>query len=367
MTSIQNLLTMMLENRASDLHLRAGVQPVFRVNGELVRLQLDIIKPNEMDQIVQTLMTPEQYSSYSKNNELDFAVGIKGVGRFRINAYRQRGTVSLAIRFIRTQVPNFSDLLLPQIIQDIAMTPRGLILVTGTTGSGKSTLLASMIDHINENSSSNIITIEDPIEFLYRDKKSIIAQRELGTDTHSFANALRASFRQDPDIILIGEIRDKETIETALSAADTGHLVMSTLHTMNTVETISRIISFFPPHQHEQIRLLLSSVLVAVISLRLLPRKDGSGQVPAAEVLINNANISELILKPEKTHLINQAISEGFNQYGSQTFDQSLLNLYQDDLITLQTAKIYASNPDDFELQVRGVQGASDRRWMISN
>lgn len=367
MIPIQSLLKMMVDNNASDLHLRAGVQPVFRIYGKLVRFQMDLVKPAEMEQIVQTLMTPNQLAAYSKDNELDFAVGIKGVGRFRINAYRQRGTISLAVRFIRTQVPNFSDLLLPQIIQDIAMSPRGLILVTGTTGSGKSTLLASMLDHINENTESNIVTIEDPIEYLYKDKRSIIAQRELGSDTHSFANALRASFRQDPDIILIGEIRDRETIETALSAADTGHLVMSTLHTMNTVETISRIISFFPPHQHDQIRLLLSSVLVSVISLRLLPRKDGTGQVPAAEVLINNANIAELILNPDKTPLIVQAISEGFNQYGSQTFDQSLLNLYQDDYITLQTAKMYASNPDDFELQVRGVQGTSDRRWMINN
>jgi len=367
MIPIQNLFKMMFENNASDLHLRVGVQPVFRVYGQLVRCQMEAIKPSEMEQIVQTLMTADQYAAFNKNNELDFAIGVKGIGRFRINAYRQRGTASLAIRSIQTQVPNFSDLSLPQVILDIAMAPRGLILVTGTTGSGKSTLLASMVDHINENSSSNIITIEDPIEFLYKDKKSIIAQRELGSDTCSFANALRASFRQDPDIILIGEIRDRETIETALSAADTGHLVMSTLHTMNTVETISRIISFFPPHQHDQIRLLLSNVLVAVISLRLLPRKDGSGQVPAAEILINNGNISELILKPEKTNLITQAISEGYNHYGSQTFDQSLLSLYQDDLITLQTAKIYASNPDDFELQVRGVQGTSDRRWMITS
>jgi twitching motility protein PilT len=246
------------------------------------------------------------------------------------------------------------------------MHKRGLILVTGTTGSGKSTLLASMIDHINNNTSSNIITIEDPIEFLYRDKKSIIAQREIGPDTNSFANALRASFRQDPDIILIGEIRDKETIETAMSAADTGHLVMSTLHTMNAVETITRIISFFPPHQHDQIRLILSSVLVAIVSLRLLPRIDGSAQVPASEILINTTNIAELILHPDKTHLILDAIAEGNNQYGSQTFDQSLFYLFQENLISLETAKQYASNPDDFELQIRGVQGTSDRKWMIN-
>ncbi|NLE00980.1 MAG: type IV pilus twitching motility protein PilT [Fibrobacter sp.] len=365
MITIQALLKLMMEKGASDLHLRAGVIPVFRIHGDLVRLPLEAFKPEEMDLFAQNLMNPSQYSMFQKENELDFAVGMKGVGRFRINAYRQRGTISFAIRSIKTQVPDFSELFLPEVILDIAMHKRGLILVTGTTGSGKSTLLASMIDHINSNTTSNIITIEDPIEFLYRDKKSIIAQRELGPDTHSFANALRASFRQDPDIILIGEIRDRETIETAMSAADTGHLVMSTLHTMNTVETISRIISFFPPHQHDQIRLVLSSVLVGIISLRLLPRIDGNGQIPAAEILINNANISELILSPDKTHLIYDAVADGYSQYGSQTFDQSLLYLYQEGFISLETAKQYASNPDDFELQIRGVQGTSDRRWMM--
>jgi twitching motility protein PilT len=245
------------------------------------------------------------------------------------------------------------------------MKRRGMILVTGTTGSGKSTLLASMIDHINSNTSVNIVTIEDPIEFLHRDKRSIIAQREIGTDSPSFNSALRASFRQDPDIILIGEMRDCETIETAMSAADTGHLVMSTLHTMNTTETITRIISFFPPHQHDQIRLVLSNVLVAIISLRLLPRKDKGGRVPAAEILINHAAISEYILDHEKSHMILPAISEGHSQYGSQSFDQSLLQLYHDDMITLEVARQNASNPDDFELAVRGVSGTSDRRWMV--
>ncbi|MBN1308694.1 MAG: type IV pilus twitching motility protein PilT [Chitinispirillaceae bacterium] len=365
MIAINTLLKLMIEKGASDLHLRVGVNPVLRVNGDLFKLQTDRITVEEMDQVLRTLMKPEQYETFFNKNELDFAFGLKEVGRFRINAFRQRGTPSLAIRSIKTQAPEFTELGLPEVILDIAMHKRGLILVTGTTGSGKSTLLASMIEHINNNVPCNIVTIEDPIEFLYRDKRSIIAQREIGPDTHSFANALRASFRQDPDIILIGEIRDRETIETALSAADTGHLVMSTLHTMNAVETISRIISFFPPHQHDQIRLLLSSVLVSIISLRLLPRKDGSGRVPAAEILINTSNIAELILKPEQVHMILQAIGEGFSQYGSQTFDQSLIRLYKDEYISLQVAKQYASNPDDFDLQVRGVQGTSDRRWMM--
>jgi len=365
MIHINALLKLMVDKSASDLHMRVGVHPVLRVNGDLFKLQTERLTAPDMDGFLQTLMKPEQHEIFLKNNEYDFAYGLKDVGRFRINAFRQRGSASLAIRAIKTQAPEFTDLGLPQVLLDIAMHKRGLILVTGTTGSGKSTLLASMIEHINNNAPSNIITIEDPIEFLYKDKRSIIAQREIGPDTHNFANALRASFRQDPDIILIGEIRDKETMETALSAADTGHLVMSTLHTMNTVETISRIISFFPPHQHDQIRLVLSSVLVSIVSLRLLPRKDGAGRVPATEIMINTANIAELIMQPEKTHLILQAVSEGYNQYGSQTFDQSLIRLYQDDMITLQVAKQYASNADDFDLQVRGVQGTSDRRWMM--
>ncbi|NLG18180.1 MAG: type IV pilus twitching motility protein PilT [Fibrobacter sp.] len=365
MIPIQSLFKLMVEKGASDLHMRSGVAPVLRINGDLFRLQTETVKPDEMDQALQAIMSPEQYSEFRKENEYDFAVGIKDIGRFRINAYRQRGTSSMAVRYINTKIPEFTELSLPQVILDIAMHKRGLILVTGTTGSGKSTLLASMIEHINNNLSSNVVTIEDPIEFLYKDKKSIIAQREVGHDTGSFADALRASFRQDPDIILIGEIRDRETIETALSAADTGHLVVSTLHTMNTVETISRIISFFPPHQHDQIRLVLSNVLVSVISLRLLPRLDGKGRVPAAEILINNANIAELIMQPEKSHMIIEAVADGYSQYGSQTFDQSLLSLYQEELISLQTAKQYASNPDDFDLKIRGVQGTSDRKWMV--
>lgn len=363
--NIQALLKLMVDQGASDLHLRVGIPPVFRVNGELFRAQMEPVKKDDLELAVKTLMREEQFAKFNQDDEFDFAVGMKDVGRFRINAFRQRGTISLAVRSIKTIVPDFSELCLPEVILDIAMRKRGLILVTGTTGSGKSTLLASMIEHVNNNASVNIVTIEDPIEFLYRDKRSIIAQREIGPDTHNFANALRASFRQDPDIILIGEIRDKETMETAMSAADTGHLVVSTLHTMNAVETISRIISFFPPHQHDQVRLVLSSVLVAVVSLRLLPRKDNSGRVPAAEILINTANIAEYILDPEKSHLILPAICEGYTQYGSQSFDQALLHLYQEDLISLQVAKQNASNPDDFELQVRGVQGTSDRRWMV--
>jgi twitching motility protein PilT len=363
--NIHALLKTMFDNNASDLHIRVGTSPTFRINGSLYRAQTDPVSLEDLESICTEIMRPEQKELFDKANELDFAMGLKGVGRFRINASRQRGTPSLAIRSIKTQIPSFAELGLPNVILDLAMKKRGLILVTGTTGSGKSTLLASMIDHINTNASVNVVTIEDPIEYLYKDKKSIIAQREVGPDTNSFENALRASFRQDPDVILIGEIRDKDTMETAISAADTGHLVMSTLHTMNAMETISRILTFFPPHQHQQIRLVLSNVLVAVVSLRLLPKKDGTGRVPATEIMINNAAIAEYILDQDKAHLIMPAISEGYTQYGSQSFDQSLLQLYKDDLVTFQIAKQSATNPDDFELRVKGVEGTSDRRWSL--
>ncbi|MDR2578447.1 MAG: PilT/PilU family type 4a pilus ATPase [Chitinispirillales bacterium] len=365
MINIHALLKAMVDRNSSDLHVRCRVVPIMRVNGELFKVGTDPVSPENMEAMLRTLLSQEQYAKFQREPELDFATMLPGVGRFRINVFRQRGTPAMAIRSIKVEIPNFSELALPNVIMDISMKRRGMILVTGTTGSGKSTLLASMVDHINASTSVNIVTIEDPIEFLHRDKRSIVAQREIGTDSPNFNSALRASFRQDPDIILIGEMRDCETIETAMSAADTGHLVMSTLHTMNTTETITRIISFFPPHQHDQIRLVLSNVLVAIISLRLLPRKDGAGRIPAAEILINHAAISEYILNPEKSHQILPAISEGHSQYGSQSFDQSLLQLYQNDMITLDIAKQNASNPDDFELTVRGVSGTSDRRWMV--
>ena len=365
MTDIHALLKAMVGKNASDLHVRCGVVPVMRIDGALVKAGAEPVTAEGMDAMLRSMLQPEQYQKLQQVSEIDFAAGLPGVGRFRINAFRQRGTLAMAIRSVKVEAPEFSGLSLPGVITEIAMKKRGLILVTGTTGSGKSTLLASMIEHINANITANIVTIEDPIEFLHGDRNSIIAQREIGTDAPSFGAALRASFRQDPDIILIGEMRDCETIETALSAADTGHLVMSTLHTMNATETVTRIISFFPPHQHEQIRLVLSNVLVAIISLRLIPRKDGAGRIPAAEILINNAAVADYILNPEKSHLILPAISDGYTQYGSQSFDQSLLQLYRDGLIDLNVAKQNASNPDDFELAVRGVSGTSDRRWMV--
>ncbi|MGD9200831.1 MAG: PilT/PilU family type 4a pilus ATPase [Chitinispirillia bacterium] len=365
MFDIHSLLKVMIDKNASDLHLRVGCSPIYRLNGLLYKAQIPPLSNDDMGKCYSVLFMEEQRIQFEKENELDVGIGLAGVGRFRINAFKQRGTNALAIRSIKTEVPVFSSLNLPEVIMDIASKNRGLILVTGTTGSGKSTLLASMIDHINDMKAVNIVTIEDPIEYLYKNKKSAVVQREIGTDTRSFDTALRGCFRQDPDVILIGEIRDSKTMETALSASDTGHLVMSTLHTMNAVETITRIISFFPPHQHDQIRLILSNVLVAIISLRLIPRKDGIGRVPAPEILINNATIHEYILNPDKTDLISDVISDGYTQYGSQTFDQSLYQLYTNETISFQVAMQYASNPDDFELKVAGgVSGTSDRKWI---
>jgi twitching motility protein PilT len=316
---------------------------------------------DDIDDIIEGLLNPWQAKALKQKQEIDSGVGIPGVGRFRLNAFNQRGTPAFAIRHIKSEIPPFHSLNVPDVILELSMQKRGLILVTGTTGSGKSTLLASMIDHINSHRSSNIITIEDPIEFLHKNKKAALAQREIGQDTSSYTTALRAAMRQDPDVIFMGEIRDEETMLGALTAADTGHLVMSTMHTLNAVETISRAISFFPAYQHQQIRLLMSSVLSSVISMRLLPRSDKPGMVPATEIMINNAATEEYLRDPEKIHLIPDIIKSGSNQYGSQTFDQSLEQLYKLDLVSFEVAKQYASNPDDFELRVvGGITSTSD-------
>jgi twitching motility protein PilT len=286
------------------------------------------------------------------------------MGRFRVNVFRQRGTIAVVIRHIKAVIPAFEDLHLPEVIRDLALTKRGLVLVTGTTGSGKSTTLASMIDYINQKESVNVITVEDPIEYLYRDNVAIISQREIGVDTLSYANALRAALRQDPDVLLVGEIRDLETMQIALTAADTGHMVFATIHTTNAVETIHRVLSMYPPHQHDEVRLLLAEVLAGIISLRLLPTKDGKGRVPAAEILVNTGAIKEYIQDKNKIDMVEQAVAEGHIQYHSQTFDQALLELYQNEQISLETAMNAATNRDDFDLKIRGISGTSDRGWM---
>jgi twitching motility protein PilT len=305
-------------------------------------------------------MSPAQKETFKRENEVDFAYSVPGLGRFRCNAFMQRGSIGLVFRVIPTRIPNIEELNLPPILKKIALEERGLVLVTGTTGSGKSTTLAAMIDHINNHKTVNIITIEDPIEFLHKDKKSIIHQREVGADTKSFAKALRAALRQDPDVILVGEMRDFETIQTALMAAETGHLVLSTLHTLDAPETVNRIVSFFPPYHHQQVRLQLSTVLKGIISLRLVPRADGKGRVPAVEVLVSTATVRDCILEAKKTPLLPDVIAQGKLHYGMQTFDQSLFELYQKEFISLEEALKWATNPEDFKLKVKGIQATSE-------
>ncbi|MBI4822725.1 MAG: type IV pilus twitching motility protein PilT [Nitrospirae bacterium] len=358
---ITELLKTALSHGASDLHMKVGSPPIMRVNGELVPLPSGNRLSNEDTvKLSLSLMNPGQRENFKKKNDIDFAYSVPGLGRFRCNAFVQRGTVGITMRTIPMKIPTIEELHLPTILNKIALQQRGLILVTGTTGSGKSTTLAAMIDLINMSKTVNIVTIEDPIEYLHRDKRGLINQREVGVDTESFAKALRAALRQDPDVILVGEMRDFETIQTAMSAAETGHLVLSTLHTLNASETVNRIISFFPPYQHKQVRLQLAAILQGIISLRLVPRADGQGRVPAVEILIATATIKDCIEDADKTKLIPDAIMQGKVHYGMQTFDQSLFDLYQAGLIAYEEALRWATNPDDFKLKVKGVHSTSE-------
>ncbi|RLE15867.1 MAG: type IV pili twitching motility protein PilT [Acidobacteria bacterium] len=358
---INDLLKIATERGASDLHLKVGSHPVLRINGKLAPLT-EVKKLMQEDTIAMgfSLMNARQKQKFKETLEIDIAYSVPGLGRFRCNIFQQRGTVGLVLRVIPVKIRTIRDLLLPKVIEKICQEQRGLVLCTGTTGSGKSTTLAGMIDYINSTRTEHVITIEDPIEFLHRDKKSIINQREIGVDTRNFAAALRSALRQDPDVILVGEMRDYETIETALTAAETGHLVLSTLHTLDATETINRIISVFPPHQQKQIRLQLSQVLKAVISMRLVPKMDGNGRVPACEILVSTPYIRTLIEEKEKTKLIHDSIAGGTSQYGMQTFDQSLFFLYKQELISYDEALKRASNPDEFKLRIQGVQSTSD-------
>jgi len=360
---LKTLLEKMMKVNASDLHLKAGAPPVFRIDGRLVIEKSESLTPEVLKTMAYQIMTPSQQQTFERMKEMDFAIGVRGVGRFRVNIFLQRGSIAIAMRAIPMSVKRIDELNLPPILKEISLKPRGLILVTGTTGSGKSTTLAAMIEHINENISKHIITIEDPIEYLFRDNLSVINQREVLMDTISFSIALRHILRQDPDVILIGEIRDRETMDVALKAADTGHLVMSTLHTLNATETINRIISFYPPHQHQHIRVLLAATLVGVTSLRLLPRADGKGRIPAVEILIATPTIKEYLLDPVKTLLIQSAIEEGYGQYGMQTFDQSIFRLYKDGLISYDDAIQAVSNPDEFKLRLVGIEATAERGW----
>ena len=361
---LNEILQIALRGGASDIHLKAGLPPMFRVDGSLVPLKdARRLPPEEISRMAFGIMNDYQKEKFKAQNELDLAYGVPGLGRFRVNVFQQRGTIGVVLRVIPFKISTIEQLVLPKVLEKVAGEQRGLILVTGTTGSGKSTTLAAMVDHINSNETCHIMTIEDPIEFLIRDKRSIVNQREVGVDTMSFAQALKSALRQDPDVILVGEMRDLETIETALTAAETGHLVLSTLHTLDATETIARIVSAFPPHQQKQVRLQLGSVLKAVVSQRLVPRADGKGRVAAVEVLVSNSRVREMIEDKDRTKEITQAISQSFTTYGMQTFDQSLMMLFKQNIIAYEEALRQCSNPDDFALRVSGISGTSDSTW----
>jgi twitching motility protein PilT len=361
--NIRSVLDKMIAAHASDLHLKAGTPPVVRVDGVLYTLDEPPPSAPELRDAVDQLLNDEQRLYFSTHNEIDFAFGVSGLARFRANVFMQRGTPALALRHVPVEVPSIEDLMLPQVVRDLAFSPRGLVLVTGRTGSGKSTTLAAMIDALNRVTTRNIITVEDPIEFLHRDRMSFIHQREVGLDTRSFHDGLKYVLRQDPDIILVGEIRDLETMSTTLMAADTGHLVLSTLHTTDVVQTLQRIVSFYPPHQHDELRLSMATNLRAVIAQRLIPRRDGAGRVPACEVMVGTPTVREYIMNAEKTPLLHGVIAEGMTQYGSQTFDQSIMQLLRDGLISEEEALKNATNPNELELKLKGIDASSDRTW----
>src|ERR671910_901716 len=358
---VNDLLKIAVEGGASDLHLKVGSYPMMRLRGTLTPAsEQKRLDHDDMVAMAAAVLPAGHREKFKENHEVDLAYSVAGFGRFRCNAFQQRGSIGMIFRVIPMRASSIDDLSLPKVLKKIAAEERGLVLVTGTTGSGKSTTLASLVDEINSTRTSHVMTIEDPIEYLHRDNRSIINQREIGVDTNSFAQALRSALRQDPDVILVGEMRDHETIQTALLAAETGHLVFSTLHTLDATETINRIIAVFPPHQQKQVRLQLSSVLKAVISQRLMPKMDSKGRVPAVEVLISTAFIRDAILDKEKTHLIHGAIQQGTSQYGMQTFDQSIFLLYEQGLVSYDEALRWATNVDEFKLKVQGIHTTAD-------
>jgi twitching motility protein PilT len=358
---INELLKASAAYKASDLHIKVGNPPVLRVDGRLHPMpdrrrvtQEDVMK------IGYSVMNDAQKEKFKRSSEIDIAYSVPGLGRFRVNVFQQRGTIGLVFRLIPVKILTLDELHLPSVLGSLSLKPRGLILVTGTTGSGKSTSLAAMLHHINQNRTSHIITVEDPIEYLHRDVKSIVNQREVGSDTLSFGAALKSALRQDPDVIMVGEMRDFETIETALVAAETGHLVMSTVHTVDATETINRIISVFPPYQQKQIRLQLAGVLQGIISMRLVPVSQGKGRAPAVEVLVATNMVKECIIDKDRTHELADVIASGYTQYGMQSFDQALMMLFKKKLITYEEALRQSTRPDDFALKVKGIDGTAD-------
>ena len=361
---LNEILTIAVKAKGSDVHIKTGLPPIVRIDGKLHPIpNAPRLSPDVVGAMGQAMMNDRQRRLFEENSEVDLAYAVPGLGRFRVSVYRQRGTVGMVFRSISFSIPTLEGLNLPPVIKKMCQEERGLILVTGTTGSGKSSTLAAMIDSINQNRTCNIITIEDPVEFLHRDNKSIICQREVGTDTPTFSGALKGALRQDPDVILVGEMRDYETIETALTAAETGHLVMSTLHTMDAAETINRIIGVFPPYHQRQVRMQLAGVIKGVISQRLVPRADNKGRVPAVEIMLGSARVRECIDDKDKTKQLGDAIAQGFVSYGMQSFDQSLMKLYSSNMITYEEALRQSSNPDDFALKVSGISSTSDATW----
>lgn len=362
--TLNDILGMALKSSTSDIHLKAGLPPVFRIDGNLRPLpKAPRLTAEAVRSMCEAIMNDRQRKKFEEANEVDLAYGVPGLGRFRANVFMQRNSVSAVFRAIPFKVATLDDLLMPEVLKKIAEESRGLVLVTGATGTGKSTTLAAMIDYINSTRTAHVVTVEDPIEYLHRDRKCIINQREVGFDTTGFAPALKSALRQDPDVILVGEMRDLETAETALAAAETGHLVLSTLHTIDAPETISRIISMFPPHQQRHVRLQLSNVLKGVISQRLIPRIEGKGRVAAVEVMISTARIRELIDDREKTALLKDTIAQGYTSYGMQSFDQALMDLVKNEVISYEEALRQSSNPDDFKLKFSGIDSTSDTSW----
>jgi len=362
--TLNDILSMALKSNTSDIHLKVGLPPVFRIDGNLRPLpKAPRLTAEAVRSMCEAIMSERQRNKFEEVNEIDLAYGVPGLGRFRVNVFMQRNSVSAVFRAIPFKVATLDELLMPPILKKIAEESRGLVLVTGATGTGKSTTLAAMIDYINSSRTAHIVTVEDPIEYLHRDRKCIINQREVGFDTVGFAPALKSALRQDPDVILVGEMRDLETAETALAAAETGHLVLSTLHTIDAPETISRIIAMFPPHQQRHVRLQLSNVLKGVVSQRLIPRIEGKGRVAAVEVLISTARVRELIDDREKTVQLKDAIAQGYTTYGMQTFDQALMDLVKREVISYEEALRQSSNPDDFKLKFSGIDSTSDTSW----
>jgi twitching motility protein PilT len=349
MPNVQDFLHYVVDSGGSDMHIKVGGPPCVRVNGSLIRTEFASMTAVDCQTAARELMTNDQISRLGEQGEVDFAYSIPELGRFRVNVFHQRGSLGMAIRRVLPGSPSFATLGLPPSVQTLAEEQRGMLLVTGPTSSGKTTTTGAIIDHINNTRQCHILTIEDPIEILHRDCQAIVNQREIGLDTEDFSSALRAAMRQDPDVIFVGEIRDEETVKAALQAAETGHFVISTLHTTDVTETVNRMIDFFPPHQQKQVRVSLAGALRGIVSQRLLPRRDGRGRIPAVEILVMNGRVRELILNPEQTHLIRDIVAEsGF--YGMQTFDQSVLALYRAGLIELDDALAGATNSHDFQV-----------------